>query len=77
VQAVRRDHPKKAVWFGIGAYLFPPESAAAKIRVARAAGAAGWSLFSWSAITREGRDDSYLRALRPTVGERVARQRMR
>jgi uncharacterized lipoprotein YddW (UPF0748 family) len=72
VSAVRRAHPERPVWFGIGAYLFAPESAAAKIGVARAAGAAGWSLFSWSAITKEGRDDSYLRALRPTVGQSVA-----
>jgi uncharacterized lipoprotein YddW (UPF0748 family) len=73
VTAVRRSYPKRPVWFGIGAYLCPPEGTAAKIRTARAAGAAGWSLFSWSAITKEGRDDSYLRALRPTVGEPLAR----
>lgn len=73
VRAVRRDHPNAAVWFGIGAYLCTPPGTAAKIRAVRAAGAAGWSLFSWAAITQEGRDDSYLRALRSTIGEQVAR----
>ena len=60
-------------WFGIGAYLCPPQSTAAKIRAVRAERAAGWSLFSWSAITREGRDDSYLRALRETISPGQAR----
>lgn len=72
VTAVRQAFPKREVWFGIAAYLCPPESVAAKIRVVRSANAAGWSLFSWSAVTKEGRDDSYLRALRPTVDEALA-----
>jgi uncharacterized lipoprotein YddW (UPF0748 family) len=73
VRGVRRDLPKAAIWFGIGAYLCPPRGTAAQIAAARAAGAAGWSLFSYSAVTREGRDGSYLRALRPHVGTSVAR----
>jgi uncharacterized lipoprotein YddW (UPF0748 family) len=73
VRGVRRDLPKATIWFGIGAYLCSPRGTAAQIAAARAAGAAGWSLFSYSAVTREGRDDSYLRALRPHVGTPVAR----
>jgi len=73
VRGVRRDLPKATVWFGIGAYLCSPRGSAAQIAEARAAGAAGWSLFSYSAVTREGRDDAYLRALRAHVGTPVAR----
>jgi uncharacterized lipoprotein YddW (UPF0748 family) len=68
VRGVRRDRPKAAIWFGIGAYQCSPKGTAAKIAAARAANAAGWSLFSYSAITKDGRDDSYLRALRDAVG---------
>jgi uncharacterized lipoprotein YddW (UPF0748 family) len=61
VRGVRRDHPRFPIWFGIGAWLSKPEGAAAKIREAQRAAADGWILFSYTAITRNGTDDRYLR----------------
>lgn len=75
VRGVLRDHPQFPVWFGIGAYLFGPESAAAKVRTVRSSGGQGWVLFSYTAVTRKGTDDTYLRSLRSRVlpGLRAAR----
>src|SRR5262249_38275142 len=38
VQGVERAYPNFPVWYGIGAYLFGPESAAAKIETVRRGG---------------------------------------
>lgn len=68
VSAVRRAHPDVPVWFGIGAYLCSPRSAARKIALARQVGADGWSLFSYTAVTRGGASDAYLRRMRLGIG---------
>jgi uncharacterized lipoprotein YddW (UPF0748 family) len=73
VRGVRRDRPRATVWFGIAAYLCSPKGTTAKIAAARAAGSAGWSLFSYSAVTKDGRDDAYLRAVRDAAGLPVIR----
>lgn len=67
VKGVRRDNPDFPVWFGIGAWLFGPESAAAKVQAVRSAGATGWVLFSYTAVTRGGANDAYLRTLKAKV----------
>lgn len=63
VSAVRAAAPGFPVWFGIGAFLCSPESAAEKVAVVRGAGAPGWSLFSYGACTRDGKDDLYLQRM--------------
>jgi uncharacterized lipoprotein YddW (UPF0748 family) len=68
VSGVRRDYPSFPMWFGVGAYLCHPDSAAAKIRETRRADADGWILFSYTAVTHEGADDRYLRALTQKLG---------
>jgi len=65
---VRHDHPSFPIWFGVGAYLCRPESAAAKVDEARRSGADGWILFSYTAVTHEGADDRYLRSLSHKLG---------
>jgi uncharacterized lipoprotein YddW (UPF0748 family) len=76
VDGVRKAKPDFPVWYGIGAYLFSPESAAAKVRAARQGGARGWVLFSYTAVTRHGTDPSYLRALKARViGPETAKAR--
>lgn len=67
VNGVRRDHPNFPVWFGIGAYLFGPDGAAAKVQATRQAGAPGWVLFSYTAVTKGGANDAYLRDLKARV----------
>ncbi len=67
VHGVQRDHPEFPVWFGIGAYLFGPESAAVKIQATRQAGAPGWVLFSYTAVTQSGTNDGYLKSLKARV----------
>ncbi|HTE18624.1 MAG TPA: family 10 glycosylhydrolase, partial [Armatimonadota bacterium] len=67
VDGVRRDHPGFPVWFGIGAYLFNADSAAAKVQAVRRSGGEGWVLFSYTAVTRGGSNDAYLRDLRARV----------
>lgn len=48
---------------GIGAWQISPESTVNKIRVALRAGARGYSLFSYDAITQNGSSEAYLLAL--------------
>lgn len=67
VRGVQRDHPEFPVWYGIGAYLFGPESAAVKIQATRQAGAPGWVLFSYTAVTKSGTNDGYLKTLKARV----------
>jgi uncharacterized lipoprotein YddW (UPF0748 family) len=67
VDGVQRDHPGFPVWYGIGAYLFPPQSAAQKVAAVRRAGGRGWVLFSYTAVTKGGADDSYLKQLKAKV----------
>jgi len=67
INSVARHHRDFPVWFGIGAYLFGPESAAAKIQTVRQAGGQGWVLFSYTSVTRSGKDDAYLRSLKARV----------
>lgn len=67
VRGVQRDHPNFPVWYGIGAYLFGPDSAAAKIKAVRGVGGKGWVLFSYTAVTRGGANDNYLRMLKARV----------
>jgi uncharacterized lipoprotein YddW (UPF0748 family) len=76
VRGVRRDHPGFPVWFGVGAYLCKPDSAAAKVLETRRAGGEGWILFSYTSVTRNGADDEYLRTLDRKLGggsQRAAR----
>lgn len=68
VDGIRRDHPQAQVWFGIGAYLCGPDSAAQKIALVRQSGAAGWCLFSYGAMTKDNSDDAYLRTLSGRLG---------
>jgi len=67
VDGVNRCHPDFPVWYGIGAYLFSPDSAAAKVKAVRGSGGRGWVLFSYTAVTRGGTDDAYLRKLKARV----------
>lgn len=76
VSGVSKASPGFPVWYGIGAYLFGPESAAAKVRAARQGGGNGWVLFSYTAVTRHGTNDSYLRVLKSRViGAETAKAR--
>jgi uncharacterized lipoprotein YddW (UPF0748 family) len=68
VEGTRRDLPGFPIWYGIGAYLCSPESAAEKIALVRRAGGAGWSLFSYGSMTRERGDETYLRVLGGCLG---------
>ncbi len=61
IEAAVKNAGDRPVWAGIGAYLIPPESAAEKVRKARALGAKGFSLFSYDAITKDGTEESYLK----------------
>jgi uncharacterized lipoprotein YddW (UPF0748 family) len=53
----------RLVWAGLGAWQISPESAAEKVEAARAAGAAGFALFSYGGITNEIADETYMRTL--------------
>jgi uncharacterized lipoprotein YddW (UPF0748 family) len=67
VRAIGRSHPDFPVWYGIGAYLFSSDSAAAKVETVRKGRGKGWVLFSYTSVTRSGTDDSYLRNLKARV----------
>jgi uncharacterized lipoprotein YddW (UPF0748 family) len=67
VRAVGRTHPDFPVWYGIGAYLFSSDSAAAKVEAVRKGGGKGWVLFSYTSVTRSGTNDAYLRNLKARV----------
>jgi len=67
VRAIGRSHPDFPVWYGIGAYLFSSESAAAKVEAVRRGGGKGWVLFSYTSVTQRGTNDSYLRNLKARV----------
>ena len=61
---MHRAFPDFPVWYGIGAYLYGPETAAGRIGTVRRAGGRGWVLFSYSSVTRGGTSDAYLRTLK-------------
>jgi len=67
VNGVHHANPGFPVWFGIGAFLFGPDSAAAKVRTVRQSGGQGWVLFSYTSVTHSGSNDNYLRALKARV----------
>lgn len=67
VRAINQAHPDFPVWYGIGAYLFSSESAAAKVDAVRRSGGRGWVLFSYTSVTRSGTNDAYLRNLKAKV----------
>jgi uncharacterized lipoprotein YddW (UPF0748 family) len=64
--AVRAAGPRP-LWAGVGAYLLSAGGTAEKIRRARQGGARGFSLFSYDAVTRDGKDDAYLRSVNELV----------
>ncbi|MFN3653569.1 MAG: glycoside hydrolase family 10 protein [Armatimonadota bacterium] len=64
---VTRDHPDFPVWFGIAAYLFGPDRAALKVDAVRGRSGKGWVLFSYTAVTKAGTNDAYLKSLKSRV----------
>ncbi len=57
----------RPVIVGVGAWQVSPDSTVNKIRAIRRSGARGFCLFSYDAITQEGKSDAYLRAVEREV----------
>jgi uncharacterized lipoprotein YddW (UPF0748 family) len=57
------------LWAGIGAYRLPVVDAAAQVRLARRAGAAGVLIFSYDSLVAAGAPAGYLGDLRPALME--------
>lgn len=59
-----------ALWVGVGAYRLPVEATAARLRLSRRSGAAGFVVFSYDNLSgRPGQPSTYFTALRPAVLE--------
>lgn len=68
-QAVRvvEQAQGRPVIIGIGAWQISPDSTINKIRAVRRSGARGFSLFSYDAITHDGKSETYLRQIERAV----------
>lgn len=70
VAIVDRHRGRVPMWVGIGAYRLPPAQTSDRVRVARAAGAAGVLLFSYDSLaTADASSADYFDAVRPALLE--------
>lgn len=67
IERARQSAGRTPIWAGIGAFKLPPSDAAAQVKVARGAGAAGMMIFSFESV---GSQSEYLDSLRAAFAGR-------